>query len=95
MFALHEFAHTLDLSDGAADGIGDLDAAMVKRWYELMKDELRKCDNTVPCFVPTPARIRVSCLRMRLKHFFQRPEELRSHHPELYEALSSFFNQHL
>lgn len=94
--ALHEFAHTLDLSDGAADGIpGDLDAALVKRWYELMKDELAKVRQHRSVLRPYAGKDPSELFAVAVEHFFQRPEELRSQHPELYEALSSFFNQHL
>jgi hypothetical protein len=94
--ALHEFAHTLDLSDGAADGIpGDLDAALMKQWYELMKDELAKVRQHRSVLNPYAGKDTSELFAVAVEHFFQRPEELRSRHPELYKALSSFFNQHL
>lgn len=94
--ALHEFAHMLDLSDGAADGIpGDLDASLMEKWYELMKDELKKVRQHRSVLRSYAGKDTSELFAVAVEHFFQCPEELRSSHPELYDALSSFFNQHL
>lgn len=94
--ALHEFAHVLDLSDGAADGIpGDLDAGLIKRWHDLMKNELNRVREHRSVLRSYAGKDTGELFAVAVEHFFQRPQELRSQHPELYEALSTFFNQHL
>lgn len=91
---LHEFAHALDLSDGTADGIpGDLDARLIRQWYELIKDELDKVRERRSVLNPYAGKNSAELFAVAVEHFFQRPRELHSLHPELYDALSSFFNQ--
>jgi len=91
---LHEFAHALDLTDGRAEGIpGYLRAGSEKQWYRLIQNELQKVRERRSVLNPYAGKNTAELFAVAVEHFFQRPEELKSEHPELYQALASFFNQ--
>ncbi len=91
---LHEFAHALDLVDGIAEGIpGDLDPHKLKEWYDLMQQELARVRERRSVLDPYAGKNTGELFAVAVEHFFQRPEDLKRQHPELYLALSQFFHQ--
>jgi MtfA peptidase len=91
---LHEFAHALDLTDGRAEGIpGYLRVGSEKQWYRLIQNELQRVRERRSVLNPYAGKNTAELFAVAVEHFFQRPEELKSEHPELYQALASFFNQ--
>jgi Mlc titration factor MtfA (ptsG expression regulator) len=91
---LHEFAHALDMTDGSVDGIpGYLNPRMIQDWYDLMKDELEKVRGKKSILNPYAGKNTAELFAVAVEHFFQRPEELRATHKQLYEALASYFQQ--
>src|SRR3954470_8128389 len=95
---LHEFAHQLDMEDGAADGTPLLDRRQRRAWAEILGGE--------------DARLRRDCVLGRstvldkygatdpaeffavaTECFFETPERLRRRHPGLYGQLRAFYRQ--
>lgn len=103
---LHEFAHQLDFEDGRADGAPLLDngdswpsrnhrrAAWAKVFstdYENLRANLQKGQPGVlgEYAATNPAEF----FAVATECFFERPQDLRANHPQLYEELRQFFRQ--
>lgn len=96
---LHEFAHQLDLENGLSDGAPLLpDPSMVRAWARVLgedyrrlrKDAWRGRETLLDQYGATdPAEF----FAVATECFFQKPLEMRTRHPELYEVLKSFYRQ--
>ena len=95
----HEFAHKLDLLDGAVNGVPPLHRGMSSdAWIETFQqayDELRasleRGEDTWldPYAAEDPGEFFAVCSEM----FFDVPEALQDHHPAIYTQLASFYRQ--
>lgn len=93
--AIHEFAHVLDIVDGAFDGTPELSggAPAYRRWARVLSRR----------FEQLRARPRHNVLReygaqneaeffaVATETFFEKPHELAESQPDLYEALRDFY----
>ncbi len=92
----HEFAHQLDMIDGITDGtppLGDDEAAR-RRWVRVCTaayDSVRADRSEVlrPYAGANPAEF----FAVATEVFFNRPDALRAHEPELYDELAAFYRQ--
>lgn len=94
----HEFAHQLDQEDGAADGAPILKngssyaswARILGEEYNRLKDKKkRKKKSVLNKYGSThPAEF----FAVASETFFEKPRQLKSKHPELYEELKSYYN---
>lgn len=95
----HEFAHQLDMLDGAIDGTPPLrDAAQARRWNRVMTAEYRR-------LVRESDRGRATLLddygatnegeffAVVTECFFDRPAEMRDRHPKLYDLFRDYYRQ--
>ncbi len=94
---LHEFAHLVDKSDGAIDGLPavGLDRQSVGPWLELVRrkmEEIRRGDSDIDDYALTNE---AEFFAVASEYFFERPGVMRRKHPELYRMLSRVFNQNL
>lgn len=94
---LHEFAHALDMGDGAADGTPRLgDSAVGSDEYRSVLqshlDRLRRGGRD-PVLRPYAATNPAEFLAVATEVFFGRPRGLRDTHPDLYEVLVGTYNQ--
>ena len=97
--ALHEFAHQLDMENGAADGYPALsEPALRKVWPVVFEKEFRQLTEHLDRGRPTlineyaeqnPAEFFAVVTEL----FFERPAALKRRHPELYDALRRFYLQ--
>jgi hypothetical protein len=95
----HEFAHKLDMLDGAADGLPPLHRGMqVADWtsafaaaYQDLLDRLQRDEEPWldPYAAEDPAEFFAVCTEM----FFDVPGVFRSKYPALYTQLAAFFKQ--
>lgn len=90
----HEFAHILDMRDGAADGVPPLSGELKRTWEPTLLSVLRRLregdDVDLDAYAGTnPAEL----LAVATEAFFERPHELRRSEPELYRLLADFFLQ--
>jgi MtfA peptidase len=96
---LHEFAHQLDQEDGAADGTPELDRlALYAPWARVLSEHylaLRKAARTgrKTLLDQYGATNEAEFFAVASECFFERPVQLRTRHPELYEELSSYYGQ--
>ena len=96
---LHEFAHKLDLGDGAVDGVPSLqEDAQYERWAEVMSSEYeRLVENTekghatlLDSYGATNAG---EFFAVATECFFEKPRQMREKHGELYDVLKSYYRQ--
>jgi Mlc titration factor MtfA (ptsG expression regulator) len=94
---LHEFAHLVDKSDGAIDGLPGvgLDRQSIGPWVELVRrkmEEIRRGDSDIDDYALTNE---AEFFAVASEYFFERPGVMHRKHPELYRMLSAVFNQKL
>lgn len=91
--AIHEFVHLLDKSDGATDGIPEnlLAHDYVLPWLKMIHLEIHKIEEGRSDINPYAATSEAEFFAVAAEYFFQKPEELKHKHAELYEMLFMMF----
>ena len=92
---LHEFAHSLDMLDGAVDGAPPLRPAAAARWAEICTAELAllragEGDGLLDEYGGSNA---AEFFAVATETFFARATELRDAKPDLYDILRAFYRQ--
>lgn len=96
---LHEFAHKLDMRDGAADGAPYLEnKAQIETWSRVMSAEYqalveRTGRGEQDVLNPYGATSAAEFFAVATESFFESARELQATHPELYAALGDFYKQ--
>lgn len=92
---IHEFVHLLDKSDGATDGVPEhlLGHDYATPWLKMMHQEINRIERGKSDIDPYAATNEAEFLAVASEYFFEKPEQLQSKHPELYEQLSVIFAQ--
>ncbi len=96
---IHEFAHVIDMRDGAADGVPPLlDRRARKAWLDVLSAELeafeRKVEaDEVTTLDPYGANGPDEFFAVASESFFVLPHALRAEHPALYDLLRGFYRQ--
>jgi len=94
--ALHEFVHLVDAADGAYDGVPILqDKAYAQPWLDLIHEEMERIKHNDSRLRAYGATNKAEFFAVASEYFFEKPALLKKHHPELYECLSTLFNQDL
>ncbi len=95
--AIHEFVHLLDMIDGMTDGIPRnlLLYQYTIPWLHLMHDEMKRIQNDQSSIRPYGGTSEAEFFAVVSEYFFERPNLFKKNHPELYEILSTCFNQNL
>lgn len=95
----HEFAHKLDMLDGKADGTPPLTTREeYQRWMEICSREYLELSHRIehgePAFLDSYAATNeAEFFAVATENFFNKPEEFKYHHPELYQVLRGFYRQ--
>ncbi len=98
---IHEFAHKLDMANGAVDGMPPLPAAMSRaHWAEALsaafKDFcLRVDDGEHTAIDPYAAENPAEFFAVVSEVFFAEPRLLQAEYPAVYEQLAAFYRQNL
>lgn len=92
---IHEFIHLLDKEDGSIDGIPSFlnDKAYALPWLKLIQKktaQIIKGDSDINEYGAIHQR---EFLAVAAEYFFERPQQLRKNHPELYDLLHKAFRQ--
>jgi Mlc titration factor MtfA (ptsG expression regulator) len=96
---LHEFAHLLDMEDGAADGTPVLEHRdRYAAWSEVMGAEYERLRRQSALGRYTVlddygATNPAEFFAVATESFFEKPGVLRKRHPELYEELKAYYRQ--
>ena len=91
----HEFAHKLDLLDGDFDGSPPLDRDQTDAWERTCQDafdDLQRGQPRPP-LRPYGATNPAEFFAVATEAFFNRPDDLAQHEPDLYGELRSFYGQ--
>ncbi len=96
---IHEFAHVLDMADGAPDGVPVLPSAAARRqWAQAIDDEYeafcervdRGDDTTLDPYGATGVE---EFFAVAVEAFFVAPSTTRDEHPALYALFADYFKQ--
>lgn len=93
---LHEFAHKLDALDGTFDGTPRLaDDARLREWVEVCTAEFAALRSGMasPVLRGYAATNPSEFFAVATEGFFERPDELRAAHTDLYRVLADFYRQ--
>ena len=96
---IHEFAHVLDMRDGAPDGVPLLpDRAARERWLAVLEPQWQAFCECVHAgedtlIDPYGAEAIDEFFAVASEVFFVDATSLRSEHPELYELLAGYYRQ--
>jgi hypothetical protein len=93
---LHEFAHKMDMLDGTVDGTPPLpDQAALDRWIEVCGGELAlmRAGDAGSLLDDYGATDPGEFFAVATEVFFDRPVDLRTEKPALYDVLASFYLQ--
>ncbi|MFT3827676.1 MAG: zinc-dependent peptidase [Chitinophagaceae bacterium] len=92
--AIHEFVHLLDKADGAVDGVPEylLSRPYVLPWikqiHETIRDMKQGKDRDINFYGATND---AEFFAVISEYFFERPDKLKEHHPELFGLLEKIF----
>ncbi len=96
---LHEFAHKLDMRDGAADGAPYLEnTAQIETWSRVMSTEYQALVERTQAgeqdiLNPYGATNAAEFFAVVTESFFESARELQETHPALYAVLKDFYRQ--
>jgi MtfA peptidase len=96
---IHEFAHKLDMLNGAADGVPPLHAGMDRgRWVEVFKEAYEGFCDAVErgkdtWLDPYAAEHLSEFFAVISEAFFRQPGETRHRYPGVYDQLKRFYRQ--
>lgn len=93
--AIHEFIHLLDKADGVTDGALEI---LIKHeytipWFKMMHQEMHRIEFGKSNLNPYALTNEVEFLAVAGEYFFEKPEELKHKHPDLYQQLTQLFGQ--
>jgi Mlc titration factor MtfA (ptsG expression regulator) len=98
---LHEFAHELDFLDGSADGTPPLPYSKYHEWAKVLSREFHKLSNVAlknrdwgkyKLIGSYAATNEAEFFAVVTERYFEKPESLKKHFPELFEELNNFYN---
>lgn len=91
----HEFAHQLDMLDGVVDGTPPLDRDAFTRWVDVFTEEYTKLRaGTAGHLVSSYGGVNPGeFFAVVTEVFFDRPIQMRTEKPALYEVLAGFYRQ--
>lgn len=93
--AIHEFVHLLDKSDGATDGVPDnlMKHEYTVPWVKMIHQEMKNIEKGKSDINPYAATNEAEFFAVVSEYFFEKPQQLKVKHPELYQILSETFLQ--
>ena len=93
--AIHEFVHLVDKADGAADGVPEqlISHEYAAPWLSLMHKEMHRIQAGHSDINPYATTNEAEFLAVASECFFEKPDQFKVKHPELYEQLSAVFKQ--
>jgi Mlc titration factor MtfA (ptsG expression regulator) len=95
----HEFAHQIDSESGAVEGAPALESkSMYAAWARAFGREFNTLISNLRLGRPTllgsyAATSPAEFFAVAVERFFERPWDLRNHHPEVYEMMKDYFRQ--
>ncbi len=93
--AIHEFVHLLDKSDGATDGIPEnlMPHQYIIPWVKMIHQEINKIEQGKSDINPYAITNEAEFLAVVSEYFFEKPDQFKVKHPDLYQVLADTFLQ--
>ncbi|BDY11722.1 M90 family metallopeptidase [Hydrogenimonas cancrithermarum] len=97
---VHEMAHLLDFEDGFSDGVPPLEPPKYRRWVQVLsrrfsalRERASKNRNwgDYRLFGAYAATNEAEFFAVATERFFQKPKSLKTHFPDIYGTLQSFY----
>jgi Mlc titration factor MtfA (ptsG expression regulator) len=91
--AIHEFVHLIDKMDGTMDGIPEiiLERKYVEPWKHLMDSTIRQMKTYGSDIDIYGATNPAEFFAVISEYFFERPDQLKVNHPEVYDMLARIY----
>ena len=92
---LHEFAHLIDKADGATDGVPEylLSKSQVLPWINLVRETINEMRRNGRSDIDLyGATNETEFFAVITEYFFEKPDKLQEHHPELFAMLEQMFH---
>ncbi|MGE9314632.1 zinc-dependent peptidase [Niabella sp. CJ426] len=95
--AIHEFVHLIDKTDGATDGVPEilLQHQYVVPWLKLMHENIKEIRADKSDINPYASTNQQEFFAVAAEYFFERPQLMKTKHPELYAMLEKIFRKPL
>lgn len=92
---IHEFVHLLDMADGECDGYPERlkEFSFSIPWFELVAHKTQEMHNKKSNIRDYGTTNRAEFFAVASEYFFERPAMLKSKHPQLFDALTDFYQQ--
>ena len=93
--AIHEFAHLIDKADGVVDGVPEylLTKQQVQPWIKMIRETILKMRSSGHSDIDFYGATNESeFFAVIAEYFFEKPDKLKEHHPDLYNMLDSMFH---
>jgi len=92
---LHEFAHLLDMADGDVDGLPEqlVSLSFSLPWFEFIRMKIKQINQGKSNIRRYGATNNAEFFAVATEYFFERPAMMRNKHPQLYQALTEFYQQ--
>jgi len=97
---VHEFAHEIDFMDGEVDGIPPIERSKYDEWTRVLFGDYKKLSNIVlknrewgkyKLLGAYAATNEAEFFAVVTERFFESPQSLKKHFPELYNELKEFY----
>ena len=91
--AVHEFVHLIDKMDGTMDGIPEilLERKYINHWLHVMNETVQQIRNEQTEIDIYALTNQAEFFAVVSEYFFERPDLLRTNHPQLFEMLQRIF----
>lgn len=92
---IHEFVHLLDMADGECDGYPERlkEFSFSIPWFDLVAHKTQEIHNKKSNIRNYGATNRAEFFAVASEYFFERPAMLQTKHPQLFGALTDFYQQ--
>ncbi len=101
---LHEFAHEIDFLDGSADGTPPLPSSKYHEWAKVLTHEFNKLSEVAlknrdwgkyKLIGSYAATNEAEFFAVVTERYFEKPESLKKHFPQLFKELNSFYQVYM
>ena len=98
---VHEFAHEIDFMDGEIDGVPPIEKSKYDEWTKVLFHDYKKLSNVAAknrdwgkykLLGSYAATNEAEFFAVVSERFFETPQSLKKHFPELYAELKDFYN---
>jgi len=92
--AIHEFVHLIDKTDGSVDGVPEvlLQHQYILPWLDMMHKNIQSIMSNESDINPYGASNQAEFFAVISEYFFERPDLLKTKHPDLYDMLEKMFH---